>query len=317
MHDSKSSPQLPDVSHPEPSLDWGTTLPWVGMREIEIPLRVRTAQGSLLLSARLDFGVSLDRKEARGIHMSRLYRLASEQLPKQDLSFQLLGELAAAGLQSHHDLSTKTQLALRFSLPLERQALKSEGRGWRTYPVTLRFTKSRSGEASAELEVEVLYSSTCPASAALSRQINQQVSLEHFKSETITRKELEQWLISRESLAATPHAQRSRARVRVGLSADDSRGSISELAAQLIERTEAALGTPVQTLVKREDEQEFARRNASHLMFCEDAARALMEALESAPEYEFWSGEVAHFESLHPHDAVAQFQGRRSSSQTS
>ena len=37
---------------------------------------------------------------------------------------------------------------------------------------------------------------------------------------------------------------------------------------------EAALGTPVQTAVKREDEQAFARLNGRNLMFCEDAPRA-------------------------------------------
>jgi len=65
----------------------------------------------------------------------------------------------------------------------------------------------------------------------------------------------------------------------------------------------------VQTLVKREDEQAFARLNAAHLMFCEDAARRIATALEDRPEIDGYDVRVAHFESLHAHDAVAQVSG--------
>jgi len=68
---------------------------------------------------------------------------------------------------------------------------------------------------------------------------------------------------------------------------------------------EGALKTPVQTAVKREDEQEFARLNGSNQMFCEDAARRLKNALNAQSEYlDFWV-RVEHIESLHAHDAVA------------
>ncbi len=48
----------------------------------------------------------------------------------------------------------------------------------------------------------------------------------------------------------------------------------------LITQMEDAIGTPVQTAVKREDEQAFAKLNAENLLFCEDAARRLKHALE-------------------------------------
>ena len=69
---------------------------------------------------------------------------------------------------------------------------------------------------------------------------------------------------------------------------------------------EAALGTPVQSAVKREDEQEFARRNAQNLMFCEDAARRLKAKFMNNEKVTDFFFEVRHFESLHPHDVVAQ-----------
>ena len=59
------------------------------------------------------------------------------------------------------------------------------------------------------------------------------------------------------------------------------------------------------TVVKREDEQEFARLNGQNLMFVEDAVRRIKQALLDS---QLWSNchvRVSHYESLHAHDAVA------------
>lgn len=71
----------------------------------------------------------------------------------------------------------------------------------------------------------------------------------------------------------------------------------------LIARVEQALGTPVQTAVKRADEQAFAALNGRNLMFVEDAARRIQAALEGS--YAQPRVHVRHMESLHPHDAVS------------
>ncbi len=72
-----------------------------------------------------------------------------------------------------------------------------------------------------------------------------------------------------------------------------------------IDLVESTLKTPVQAAVKRADEQEFARLNASNLMFCEDAARKIQASLDNNTQFkDFWV-RVNHIESLHPHDAVA------------
>jgi GTP cyclohydrolase I len=73
----------------------------------------------------------------------------------------------------------------------------------------------------------------------------------------------------------------------------------------VIDIIEHALKTPVQTAVKREDEQEFALANGQNLLFCEDAARRIQRALDDDERIvDFWI-RAAHHESLHPHDAVA------------
>jgi len=90
------------------------------------------------------------------------------------------------------------------------------------------------------------------------------------------------------------------ARLRVRLADNASFNLI-----QLIDQAEQALGTPVQTAVKREDEQAFARANGANLMFCEDAARRLQKALDADASLSDFHIRVEHQESLHPHDAVA------------
>ncbi|HJU27284.1 MAG TPA: GTP cyclohydrolase, FolE2/MptA family, partial [Rhodanobacteraceae bacterium] len=110
-----------------------------------------------------------------------------------------------------------------------------------------------------------------------------------------------EWLGSERGMSAVPHAQRSTAKVRVKL------GPGFDLpVAELIDAIERALATPVQTAVKREDEQAFAKLNAENPMFCEDAARRIRAALEVDPRIAGYRIVASHHESLHPHDAVAE-----------
>jgi GTP cyclohydrolase I len=44
-------------------------------------------------------------------------------------------------------------------------------------------------------------------------------------------------------------------------------------------------------------------------MFCEDAARRIAAVLSRDRRIERFDASVAHFESLHPHDAVARVAG--------
>ena len=73
--------------------------------------------------------------------------------------------------------------------------------------------------------------------------------------------------------------------------------------AGIMKQIESAVQTPVQTFVKRADEQAFALRNGSNLMYVEDASRRILDAVTG---YRSATVEVRHFESLHGHDAVAK-----------
>jgi GTP cyclohydrolase I len=80
---------------------------------------------------------------------------------------------------------------------------------------------------------------------------------------------------------------------------------------ELINLTEDALQTAVQATVKREDEQEFARKNAENLMFCEDAARRIRNKIQTKKSIVDYRIEAQHMESLHPHNAVSIVTGNK------
>jgi GTP cyclohydrolase I len=298
--DENTARLLPDVAvHAQPHL--AGALDWVGMNGIEVPVRFDAGDGDAQrASARVGAFVNLKRPDKRGIHMSRLYLLVEQALSTQTLSARGLHDLLRSFLESHKDLSDRACLSIRFDHLVRRPALRSANSGWRAYPVCIEASLV-GDEFLLEFGTEVVYSSTCPASAALSRQLIQDQFAKDFNpSAPVDHAAVFAWLGSEKGIIATPHAQRSVARLRVRLAKDARFDLIS-----LIDQTEQALGTPVQTAVKREDEQAFALANGSNLMFCEDAARRIQKALDADANLSDFHIRVEHQESLHPHDAVA------------
>lgn len=297
-------PDLPDVAHQ--SVPLARPLDWVGMDNIALPVRISDgAGGQLQVAASIDLAVNLANADARGIHMSRLYLQLQAGLAREAVTPAGLRHLLQDGVESQQGLATQARLRIRYEALLQRRALQSGFSGWKRYPVEIEATLDE-GHLHLALGFEVEYSSTCPASAALSRQANAERFADDFAAaRPLSVGVVRDWLASERGMAATPHAQRSRAQVRVEL-----KPQFDELPlVALIDALEAALATPVQTAVKREDEQAFARLNAENLMFCEDAARRIATALAADPRVDRFDAEVSHFESLHPHDAVARVSG--------
>lgn len=271
-------------------------LDWVGMCGIAVPVLIDGQR----LNAIADAGVSLDDGEARGIHMSRLY-LALELLESAALSPMLLHRILQQFLDSHAGLSDAASLSICTDLLLKRPALVSPLAGWKRYPVSIE-AHLKNDVFHVELTIQIAYSSTCPCSAALARQLIQQQFVDDFANKALEHAGVLAWLGSSKGILATPHSQRSTATVKLRLNSD-----VDELPLlSLINEAEAALGTAVQTAVKRADEQAFALANGQNLMFCEDAARRLSMALRRSPDIGSLDVRVVHAESLHAHDAVAQ-----------
>lgn len=292
---------LPDIA--AEALRENVPLEWVGMQGIALPIIL---QGKPL-SAKADAGVSLDDGEARGIHMSRLY-LALDALERNELSPSLLLQVLRQFLDSHEGLSNCAYLRLHTELLMKRPALISPLAGWKAYPVSVAATLNKQ-MFHVELKLELPYSSTCPCSAALARQMIQQQFIDDFANQTLQHADVLAWLGSSRGIVATPHSQRSTAQLHLHL--DESIDELPLIA--IINAAEAALGTAVQTAVKRADEQAFALANGQNLMFCEDAARRLNLALRRIPGVSAFHLRVVHAESLHAHDAVAECQWQRES----
>ena len=295
---------MPDIACQPHQAPQGT-LNWVGMSGIELPILIQqglnseNSNHSIRLSSQTQAYVSLDDPMSKGIHMSRLYLLLDQMGTQENLTPARVKAILEAFIQSHNGLSNQAFVEFKFDYYERRNSLLSDNTGWKHYPTTIR-GELRQGKFECEVSIEVPYSSTCPCSAALSRQLIQEEFEKQFDAQNLDYQSVLNWLGTPEGIIATPHSQRSYAQVKVQMMESDT----LEIS-RLINHIEEAVQTPVQAAVKREDEQEFARLNAANLMFCEDAARRLQNALNQHAEYlDYWV-RINHLESLHPHDAVA------------
>ena len=164
---------LPDIAA-QTSAQAQPALDFVGMQQIALPVQL----AGMPLACRVDAGVSLDDASARGIHMSRLY-LALQDLEQQPLTLPAVQRVLRQFLGSHEGLAQRAYLNLRGELLLKRPALVSPLAGWKAYPVALNTRLDATG-FHVELQLTLGYSSTCPCSAALARQLIQQRFIDDF-----------------------------------------------------------------------------------------------------------------------------------------
>ena len=294
------SSRLPDVAghpHDEPQ----GALDWVGMSEIASKVSIADIGTNHQVDTMVELYINLADAHTKGIHMSRLYRSLRQFATENTLAPKSLSAFLVHLQATHPDTSNQASATFNFDLLLSRPSLISHNEGFNRYPIKL-IGRLIENEVHIEIEFVVHYSSTCPASAALSRSLIQaQFDADFEEHGTIDAQDVKAWLGSQRGIVATPHGQRSAATVKVHLIGDESAFPLT----RMIDLVEDALGTPVQTAVKREDEQEFAYRNGQNPMFCEDAARYIKTALQEQEEIKDFYVRVEHFESLHAHNAVA------------
>ena len=173
--------------------------------------------------------------------------------------------------------SFDARIQMRFSFPVQIESLRSGLSGYQYYDIALELVE-KAGTRKRILHLDYVYSSTCPCSLELS---------EHARA---TRGQL-----------ATPHSQRSVARISVVL--ED--GADCLWFEDLIEACRRAVPTETQVMVKREDEQAFAELNAANPIFVEDAARLFCQQLLADVRIGDFRVISSHQESLHSHDAVS------------
>ncbi len=273
-------------------------LQWVGMEAVTLPVIVMLDGVKNRVPCDFDIFVNLI-NPSKGIHMSRLYEILSLYTQNGELSLKGVRDLLDPCVLSQNGLSSNAKIVITLSMPLTMTTLESKRSYIKSVPLKCIFTKSKNA-VTTEIQFHLDYSSTCPQSAALANQLT--IS-EMEKQNLQSGPEIIDW-IQRRGFVATPHAQRSQASVSIYLDKDFDFSDFPNLFLQM----GTCLGTPTQGLVKRVDEQEFARLNADNLMFCEDAARKLTVFLTAYSHALSGSGKVSHLESLHSHNAVSYFE---------
>jgi GTP cyclohydrolase I len=266
---------LPDLQNGPASLIRGArrTIQHVGIANFRLPLRYRRRDADpLTLETSVTGSVSLDAGK-KGINMSRIMR---SFYAHAEAAFSF--EVIAAALDSYKaDLgSFDARIGLALSYPMRKASLRSGLSGWQYYDIVLEMI-DRAGARRRIVHLDYVYSSTCPCSLELSEHARQ------------TRGQL-----------ATPHSQRSVARISVELT-----GPETLWFEDLIDLARDAIPTETQVMVKREDEQAFAELNAANPIFVEDAARLFAQALEGDARIGDFRVAASHQESLHSHDAVS------------
>lgn len=268
---------LPDLQNGPSSLIKGAhqQIQHVGISNFRLPIRYRSrdAETPLLLETSVTGTVSLE-ADKKGINMSRIMRSFYAHA-EETFSFEVI-EAALDDYKTDLE-SFDARIQMRFSFPMRVQSLRSGLSGYQYYDIALELVE-QNGVRKKIVHLDYVYSSTCPCSLELS---------EHARA---TRGQL-----------ATPHSQRSVARISVVLDCDAGPLWFEDL----IDACRRAVPTETQVMVKREDEQAFAELNAANPIFVEDAARLFCEQLLSDHRVGDFRVVASHQESLHSHDAVS------------
>lgn len=267
---------LPDLQNGPASLICGANqqIQHVGISNFRLPIRFHTrSSDDLMLETSVTGTVSLDAGK-KGINMSRIMRSFYRHADRT-FSFEVI-ESALDDYKTDLD-SFDARIQMRFSFPMRVDSLRSGLSGYQYYDIALELVETN-GMRKKIMHLDYVYSSTCPCSLELS---------EHARA---TRRQL-----------ATPHSQRSVARISIELDRDAQCMWFEDL----IDACRRAVPTETQVMVKREDEQAFAELNAANPIFVEDAARLFCEQLLSDHRVGDFRVVASHQESLHSHDAVS------------
>ncbi|MEL7299097.1 MAG: GTP cyclohydrolase FolE2 [Pseudomonadota bacterium] len=267
---------LPDLQNGPSSLIRGAKqqIQHVGISNFRLPIRYMTRDGApTTLETSVTGTVSLE-AEKKGINMSRIMR-SFYAYAEETFSFDVMARALDAYKSDLESFDARIQM--RTSFPMKVGSLRSGLEGYQYYDLALELVE-RDGVRKKIVHLDYVYSSTCPCSLELS---------EHARA---TRGQL-----------ATPHSQRSVARISLEL----AEGAPCLWFEDLVELCRAAVPTETQVMVKREDEQAFAELNAANPIFVEDAARSFCEVLLADPRVGDFRVVASHQESLHSHDAVS------------
>jgi len=248
----------------------GIVLPEVGISGLRHYVLAGDATNQRHLVATLDLAVALP-AERRGTHMSRLVEIALEH--EDDLTLAKL-PVVAKRLLAHLDADAGS-LKVAFPLVSQQPSPVTRRRATNVHDVAMT-VRQEGDDISLDVQVEVVATSLCPCSKAISDY--------------------------------GAHNQRSRVRIGLTVSGGDGLARLPALDG-LVQWVEEACSCPVYPLLKRPDEQYVTEKAYENPVFVEDIARTLairLQRLEGPGEYQI---HVVNEESIHRHDAYARVGG--------
>ena len=267
---------MPDIQNGSSALIKGSKkrIQHVGISNFRLPVKFRTKSSSpITLETSVTGSVSLE-ADKKGVNMSRIMR-SFYKTNEEQFSFDVITK--AIGLYKKDLDSFDARIQMKFSFPMKTTSLRSGLEGYQYYDICLEVIDF-DNVTKKIMHLDYVYSSTCPCSLELS---------EHARS---VRNQM-----------ATPHSQRSVARISIELNPKFSTFWFEDL----VELCRQAVPTETQVMVKREDEQAFAELNGANPIFVEDAVRSFAKKLSEEKKIRDYKILASHQESLHSHDAIS------------
>lgn len=265
---------MPDMQNKE---FHGTYIDMCGLTNFRVPIRIKQKDGGTQEVLASIHGFCDVQSHKAGLNMSRIVR--SFYKNKDDVfDINKLKDILVQYKNDQESFNTNIQIEFDYYVTQNSLVSRDENneplKGYYIVHCVLDVHLDKDGKFRKFLKVFWQFSSACPCSTALSHYV------------AVTR-----------GLGANPHSQRST--VAVTIEFDDM-----VWIEDIIEHCRKSLVTECQSIVKREDEAEFAVLNYSYQKFIEDATRLLAAELNTDPRIKDFKILDCHAESLHQHSVI-------------
>jgi len=261
---------LPDIQeNGSPPIE--LPIDFVGIEQIKLPFKLLLRNSSLIdLVASTSIVTNLT-KDIKGISMSRLLESIQPYLCT-GLNWvvikQCLDEVSKNIKQS------EVKIKFEFDMPMNKKSPLSNNE----YPLFYKcYFEGYKMDDFYQFNqyVKIQYSSYCPCSAALSKEL---------------------------SPNGFPHAQRSFAEILLCMDLYDKKTIWLE---DIIDVVLQVIKTQPYPIIKRIDEQEISRIASQNPLFVEDAIRLISNEIDKMVGVIDWCIKCTHEESIHMHNAIA------------
>jgi GTP cyclohydrolase I/GTP cyclohydrolase-4 len=287
-----------DLQASRPDVELG--LSRAGVQSVEKAIRLRWGTREQLVSAEIDCTVDLAASQ-KGVHMSRFPELFEEAIEQVVIGEALLVEalaehIANAIVERQRALRAEVRIVARY--PLERRTPVT-GLATQELVALVGIAAATETRSRHVVGVEATGINACPCAQGLVRGSAFQRLLEAGFDTTAVERILE-------LVPLATHNQRGRGTLYVGTDANLN-------AEHLVAIVESSMSSPVYELLKRPDELFVVEHAHLRPRFVEDSVRAaLAGTLERYPrldDRDFLFSRQLNFETIHPHDVVAERYG--------